>query len=218
MRPRVSCLDFALAAFALLGLVVGALVVLVTLGDASNAGREIWVHHRIPGDAGSAFLGPAAGAILLATFIALLHLQTKSWLARRRLGDVALSIEPRELATGGALRVEVKIVPGGELDLEGGLVELLCERRSLVNGGLDLTTFKKHSRFVELEVPRETKPGREVAIAASLVLDPDAPPSGRDERHETRWLVKVKVEITGSLPWEEARGVVVRGTAPPPPS
>jgi hypothetical protein len=219
---RVARIDVAFATLFALGALPFVFVIYEGLREVIPASREFWLNGKVPEGGAHAFLTLGAGVVVLSVFVAFLHLWGKSWLARRRLGDVALTLEPAgDLRPGDTLRVAVRLLPRGELEIQTGTAELLCARRDRTTGAVDREAFKTHGRTASFDAPLETKPGREVVLAAALALDGDAPASGRDAEHETTWYLRARLEIAGSLPWEETREVVVAPPGPtssPPPS
>lgn len=123
----------------------------------------------------------------------------KPKVARARTGEVEIGVHPNETRAGGRLQVEVRLRPPRALTLNAVRARLLCQEIAVSGSGTRKTTHSHtvSSQVLELSKRRRVSAGETVALAGSITVPEDAPPSFEAPDNKVRWTVTTELDIEG---------------------
>ena len=133
-------------------------------------------------------------------------------LARRKLGDPLVSVNPTTARPGERVSVQVTLQPRATVNLASAVVVLKGGERAVSGRGTNRTTHTHdlHLQEVGLGAPPQLEAGQPRVFSASLQLPANAAPTFTSSDNGVKWAVEVKIGIAGWPDWEREHPISVR--------
>lgn len=120
-------------------------------------------------------------------------------LARRRLGDVKVDVQPTAVRSGDEVQVEVAFTPKTTVRANEIRTELSGQEVVVSGSGTNKTTHRHTvaSQPAQLAEALEVEAGEPVHLVTTLRVPPDAGPSFRASDNRLDWKVEVHIDVAG---------------------
>jgi Arrestin (or S-antigen), C-terminal domain len=152
------------------------------------------------------------GAVFAVVGFGIAALLQKRNMARRKLGDPLVNVEPSLARPGDRVSVQVTVQPRASVQLNGATAVFKGVEQAVSGSGSNRTTHTHEllQREVPLGAPPQLESGQMASFRASLELPKDAPYSFAATSNYVKWTVEIKFGIDGWPDWEREFPISVR--------
>ena len=142
----------------------------------------------------------------------MLYSQMRNAVAKSKLGDVRVELDPGATSRGQSVRVTITVRPGGGATIDGVNLELEGQEIAVSGSGTNRTTHRHrlhHQALPISEGRRQVAAGEVATFEGQVTLPEDAAPTFRASNNNLRWNVVAHVDIPRWPDLREERELVV---------
>jgi len=154
-----------------------------------------------------------AALLMLFSFGGIAWRWAANHLARRMLGDVAITIDPEETMQNGQIRVTFKVCPERQCEVHGLYATLLAKEVAVSGSGTNKSTYSEtlhRDRVAICSAKRTIAAGETLELSGMLTVPRDAAPSFQGGSNKVVWEVAVEVDIPRWPDLNESHDITVQ--------
>jgi hypothetical protein len=133
--------------------------------------------------------------------------------ARRRIGDVKVSVSKVAPATGETTELALDLLPGRNLELGNITATLTCMERAVSGSGTNRSIYTKtlHEEKASLSEGRSSVSSHNPArFTRFLEIPADAPPTFVSDYNDVLWTIAIRIEVRNWIDWEDSFTLAVQ--------
>jgi hypothetical protein len=148
------------------------------------------------------------GLLFMSVFLGVGSLITwRAWrntLAKRKLGDVQVSVAPEHAGRGQTVRLKVALEPEHAVKIAAVRADLVARERVVSGTGTDRTTHvhELHRERIELSGARDLQAREEFLLDEPVTLPEDAEPTFHSSDNHLLWVLEFHVDV---LNWPDLK-------------
>ncbi|MBW3563144.1 MAG: sporulation protein [Acidobacteria bacterium] len=158
-----------------------------------------------------ALMWGVGGLVVIALFLGILLKVVRNMVARKKLGQVKLTVEPALIRAGEEVRVSIGCRPENPVELNGATAKVVATEIVVSGSGTNKTTHRHVVFEQQLNVAgaRTLSPNMPFNEGASIRIPADASPSFYASSNSLTWTVTTQLDIARWPDWIEEREILV---------